>query len=252
MHLVRIGGLPPLMKVLLDAGLIHGDCLTVTGRTVAENLRGSGRIPPTRTWCARFSNPIKADSHLRILRGNLAPGGAVAKISGKEGLEFAGRAIVFESEETALRAILGGRVKEGHVIVIRNEGPVGGPGMREMLAPDQRRHGQGPGQVRRPDHRRALLRRQPRLRRRPHHPRGRRRAVRSPSSGTAIRSRSTPSRTRSPSTFPPKEIKARLKEWKPKAPKETRGALAKYARLVTSASEGAVTDKLPLVDHQTL
>ena len=134
-HLSRIGGLPPLMKMLLDAGLLHGDCLTVTGKTVAENLKNVAPYPTDQDVVRPFSNPIKADSHLRILYGNLAPKGSVAKITGKEGLTFAGKAITFESEEAALHAILDGRVKAGHVIVIRNEGPRGGPGMREMLAP---------------------------------------------------------------------------------------------------------------------
>src|SRR5476649_2658097 len=144
-HLVRIGGLPPLMKMLLDKGLLHGDCLTVTGKTMAENLRGVRPYPADQDVIRPFSNPIKADSHLRILYGNLAPGGAVAKITGKEGLTFSGKAIVFESEETALAAILAGRAKAGHVIVIRNEGPVGGPGMREMLAPTSAIMGKGLG-----------------------------------------------------------------------------------------------------------
>src|ERR1019366_8193238 len=144
-HLVRIGGLPPLMRMLLDRGLIHGDCQTVTGRSVAENLRDVGPYPADQDVIRPFSNPIKADSHLRILYGNLAPQGAVAKISGKEGLRFSGKAIVFESEESALAAILGGRVRAGHVIVIRNEGPVGGPGMREMLAPTSAVVGKGLG-----------------------------------------------------------------------------------------------------------
>src|SRR5476649_2242269 len=126
-HLVRIGGLPPLMKMLLAEGLLHGDCMTVTGKTVAENLRAAGSYPPGQDVIRPLSHPIKPDSHLRILYGNLAAGGAVAKISGKEGLVFTGKAIVFEGEEKALQAILGGRVQAGHVIVIRNEGPKGGP-----------------------------------------------------------------------------------------------------------------------------
>src|SRR5580692_2097844 len=116
-HLVRIGGLPPLMKMLLDRGLLHGDCLTVTGKTVAENLKNVGPYPAGQDVVRPFSDPIKPDSHLRILYGNLAPEGAVAKITGKEGMTFSGKAIVFESEETALAAILGGRVRAGHVIV---------------------------------------------------------------------------------------------------------------------------------------
>ena len=126
-HLVRIGGVPPLMKMLLDKGLLHGDCMTVTGKTVAENLRSVAPYPADQDVVRPFDNPIKPDSHLRILYGNLAPGGSVAKISGKEGLAFSGKAIVFESEESALAAILGGRVKAGHVIVIRNEDPSAGP-----------------------------------------------------------------------------------------------------------------------------
>ena len=144
-HLVRIGGLPPLMKVLLEKGLLHGECVTVTGKTLAENLANVAPYPADQDVVRPFDNPIKPDSHLRILYGNLAPGGAVAKITGKEGLRFSGRAIVFESEETALAAILDGRVKAGHVIVIRNEGPVGGPGMREMLAPTSAVMGKGLG-----------------------------------------------------------------------------------------------------------
>jgi len=131
------------MKMLLDAGLLHGDCLTVTGRTVAENLRNVRPYPADQDVVRPISNPIKTDSHLRVLYGNLAPDGAVAKISGKEGLSFTGKALVFESEEKALDAILAGRVKSGHVIVIRNEGPVGGPGMREMLSPTAAIVGQG-------------------------------------------------------------------------------------------------------------
>src|SRR6185436_18810407 len=119
----------------LDAGLLHGDCLTVTGKTLAENLRDVKPYPNGQDVVRPMTDPIKQDSHIRILYGNLAPSGAVAKISGKEGLIFSGKAIVFESEEKALDAILAGKVKAGHVIVIRNEGPVGGPGMREMLSP---------------------------------------------------------------------------------------------------------------------
>src|SRR3982750_3155602 len=133
-ELVAIGGQTPLMKMLLEEGLLHGDCLTVTGKTMAENLKRVKPYPKGQDVVRGFDNPIKKDSHLVILYGNLAPGGAVAKISGKEGLKFSGKAIVFENEQDALAAILDGRVKKGHVIVIRSEGPVGGPGMREMLS----------------------------------------------------------------------------------------------------------------------
>ena len=134
-ELVAIGGIRPLMKELLDRGLLHGDALTVTGQTMAETLAEVGPYPAGQTIIQPFDKPIKKDSHLVILRGNLAPEGAVAKISGKEGLHFSGKAIVFEGEEKALAAILNGTVKAGHVIVIRSEGPKGGPGMREMLSP---------------------------------------------------------------------------------------------------------------------
>jgi dihydroxy-acid dehydratase len=241
-HLVRIGGLPPLMKMLLAEGLLHGDCMTVTGKTVAENLRSVAPYPADQDVIRPFTNPIKPDSHLRILYGNLAPGGAVAKITGKEGLLFSGKAIVFESEEAALAAILGGRVKSGHVIVIRNEGPVGGPGMREMLAPTSAVMGKGLGKT-------VGLITDGRF---------------SGGSHGFVVGHITPEaavggpiaivRNGDPITIdaeantislgiPAKDIKARLKAWRPKKPKETRGALAKYARLVTSASEGAVTDK---------
>ncbi len=241
-HLVRIGGLPPLMKMLLEAGLLHGDVLTVTGRTLAENLRNVAPYPADQDVIRPLSNPIKADSHLRILYGNLAPEGSVAKISGKEGLCFSGKAIVFESEETALRGILDGKVKAGHVIVIRNEGPRGGPGMREMLSPTSAVMGKGLGKE-------VALITDGRF---------------SGGSHGFVVGHITPEaasggpiaiiRNGDPITIdavknaisldlPAKEIKARLKAWKPGKSKFTRGVLAKYARLVTSASEGAVTDK---------
>ena len=241
-HLSRIGGLPPLMKMLHGAGLLHGDCLTVTGRTLAENLRGVAPYPADQDVVRPLSHPIKADSHLRILYGNLAPEGAVAKISGKEGFAFSGRAIVFESEETALKAILAGRVKAGHVVVIRNEGPRGGPGMREMLSPTSAIMGKGLGKE-------VALITDGRF---------------SGGSHGFVVGHITPEaavggpiallKNGDPITIdaeknvikldlPAKEITARRRAWKPHPPKETRGALAKYAKLVTSASEGAVTDK---------
>ncbi len=144
-HLHQAGGITPLMKMLLDRGLLHGDCLTVTGRTLAENVRDAGPYPEGNEVIRSFEDPVRADSHLRILKGNLAPEGAVAKISGKEGERFRGTAIVFEDEESALRGILDGAVQAGHVVVIRNEGPVGGPGMREMLSPTSAVMGRGLG-----------------------------------------------------------------------------------------------------------
>ncbi len=144
-ELIAIGGIQPLMKRLLDRGLLHGDCLTVTGRTVAENLAGVDDYPPEQTIVHDFDDPIKRDSHLVVLYGNLAPEGAVAKISGKEGLAFSGRARVFHSEEEALQAILHDAIHAGDVIVIRYEGPKGGPGMREMLSPTGAIMGKGLG-----------------------------------------------------------------------------------------------------------
>lgn len=241
-HLVRIGGLPPLMKMLLDRGLLHGDVLTVTGKTLAENLKKVGPYPTDQDVIRPFSNPIKPDSHLRILYGNLAPEGAVAKISGKEGLVFSGKAIVFDGEEAAQRAILGGKVKPGHVIVIRNEGPVGGPGMREMLSPTSAVMGLGLGKEV------ALI------------TDGR---FSGGSHGLVVGHLTPEAATGGPIAIvkngdpitidavkneitldiSPKEYKARMMAWKPRKPKETRGVLAKYAKLVTSASTGAVTDK---------
>jgi dihydroxy-acid dehydratase len=144
-ELVAIGGLTPLLRMLLDQGLLHGGCMTVTGRTVAENLSEVAAYPAGQDVVRDFAHPIKAESHLVILHGNLAPTGAVAKITGKEGLSFTGSARVFESEEHCLQAILDGGIRHGDVIVVRYEGPVGGPGMREMLSPTSAIMGRGLG-----------------------------------------------------------------------------------------------------------
>jgi dihydroxy-acid dehydratase len=240
-HFVRIGGLQPLLRQLLDAGLLHGGCLTVTGKTMAENLANVRPYAADQDVVRPMSNPIKPDSHLRILRGNLAPEGAVAKISGKEGLRFSGKAVVFESEEASLRGILDGAVKEGQVIVIRNEGPVGGPGMREMLGPTSAVMGKGLGKS-------VALVTDGRF---------------SGGSHGFVVGHVTPEAAvggplalvRDGDTLtidaisnelnlevPEAELAARRAAWKASPPKETRGALAKYARLVSSASLGAVTD----------
>jgi len=144
-ELIGIGGIQPLMKRLLDKGLLHGDCMTVTGKTLAENLADVADYPAGQDIVRDFDEPIKPDSHLAILYGNLAPDGAVAKITGKEGLRFEGRARVYPSEEEALQAILDGTVVAGDVVVIRYEGPKGGPGMREMLSPTGAIMGKGLG-----------------------------------------------------------------------------------------------------------
>jgi len=240
-ELVKIGGTVPLMKMLLDRGLLHGDCLTVTGKTMAENLKNVRPYPAGQDVIRSFDNPIMKNSHLVVLYGNLAPTGAVAKISGKEGMRFNGRALVFESEEKALAAILDGTVKKGHVIVIRSEGPKGGPGMREMLSPTSAIMGRGLGKD-------VALITDGRF---------------SGGSHGFVVGHVTPEafeggplaivKNGDPITIdaekrvldlgiPAKEIKSRLKKWKQPAPRYTRGVLAKYAKLVNSAHLGAVTD----------
>ncbi|MFT5500086.1 MAG: dihydroxy-acid dehydratase [Woeseiaceae bacterium] len=144
-ELIEIGGIQPLMKRLLDRGLLHGDCMTVTGLTLAENLADVEDYPQGQNIVRDFDKPIKPEGHLVVLYGNLAPDGAVAKITGKEGLRFEGTARVFHSEELALQAILDGKIVAGDVVVIRYEGPKGGPGMREMLSPTGAIMGKGLG-----------------------------------------------------------------------------------------------------------
>jgi dihydroxy-acid dehydratase len=139
------GGIQPLMKMLLQKGLLHGDCLTVTGKTLAENLSNIQPYNDKQQIIKDFKNPIKKSSHLRILYGNLAKEGSVAKITGKEGTSFEGVARVFNSEEDGVEAILAKAIKPGDVVVIRYEGPKGGPGMREMLKPTSAIMGQGLG-----------------------------------------------------------------------------------------------------------
>ena len=145
-ELIAIGGIQPLMKTLLDAGLLHGGCLTVTGKTLAENLAAVAPYPADQEIIRPLDDPIKADSHLVVLYGNLATEGAVAKITGHEGLRFTGTARCFHGEEAAMQAILGGAVGKGDVVVVRYEGPRGGPGMREMLAPTSAIIGRGLGE----------------------------------------------------------------------------------------------------------
>lgn len=141
--LIAIGGIQPLMKLLLDEGLLHGDCMTVTGRTLQENLATVAPYPADQKVIRPLTDPIKKDSHLVILYGNLAPEGAVAKITGHEGLTFRGTAKCFHGEEAAMQAILDGEIVKGDVIVVRYEGPRGGPGMREMLSPTSAINGMG-------------------------------------------------------------------------------------------------------------
>ena len=239
-ELIAIGGLTPLLRTLLDAGLLHADCMTVTGRTVAENLAEVATYPDGQSVVRDFDQPIKADSHLVVLYGNLAPTGAVAKLTGKEGLSFTGTARVFESEETCLQAILDGAIRRGDVIVIRYEGPKGGPGMREMLSPTAAIVGRGLGNS-------VALLTDGRF---------------SGGSHGFVVGHVTPEaavggpialvRDGDPITIDAKAREARLeisegelatrrKLWKAPPAKDVGGVLAKYRQLVGSAAEGAVT-----------
>jgi dihydroxy-acid dehydratase len=240
-ELVAIGGIRPLMKTLLDKGLLHGDALTVTGETLAVTLNGVKPYPAGQTIIQPFDRPIKKDSHFVIMRGNLASEGAVAKLTGKEGLQFSGKAIVFESEEKALTAILDGTVKKGHVIVIRYEGPRGGPGMREMLSPTSAIMGKGLGKD-------VALITDGRFSGGSHgfvvghitpeaYAGG---AIGLVKNGDTITIDAEKRELTLEITG--KEMAARRKAWKKPAPRYTRGVLAKYAAHVTSASFGAVTD----------
>jgi dihydroxy-acid dehydratase len=240
-ELVKIGGTVPLMKALLDEGLMHGDALTVTGKTLAENLKDAPSYPAGQDVVRTFDNPIKKDSHLVVLYGNLAPSGAVAKISGKEGMRFTGRAIVFESEEKALAAILDGTVQKGHVIVIRYEGPKGGPGMREMLSPTSAIMGRGLGKD-------VALITDGRFSGGSHGFVVGHIAPEAFVGGALAIVRNGDSITIDAEKrhlnldLPASEIKKRLAKWKAPKPRYIRGVLAKYAKLVTSAHLGAVTD----------
>jgi dihydroxy-acid dehydratase len=240
-ELVAIGGIRPLMKRLLDAGLLHGDCLTVTGQTLAETLSDVAPYPANQSIIRSMDHPVKKNSHLVVLYGNLAPEGAVAKISGHEGLTFTGRARVFDSEELALKRILDGTIRRGHVVVIRYEGPKGGPGMREMLSPTSAIMGKGLG-------RDVALITDGRFSGGSHgfvvghvtpeaHVGG---PIALVKNGDTISIDAEKRRINV--EVPVAELKRRLREWKKPAPRYTRGVLAKYADSVTSASLGAVTD----------
>ncbi|MBF0278065.1 MAG: dihydroxy-acid dehydratase [SAR324 cluster bacterium] len=239
--LINIGGLQPLLKMLLEAGLLHGDCMTVTGKTLAQNLKGVKSYPKNQDVIHSLNNPIKKDSHLVIFKGNLAAEGAVGKISGKEGELFVGKARVFNSEEEALQRILDGSVQKGEVIVIRYEGPKGGPGMREMLAPTSAVAGKGMEKD-------VALITDGRF-----------------SGGTRgfCLGHITPEaydggpiaiiKNGDQITIDAKkrqlnldiseaEMSRRIKAWKQPKPRYSKGVLAKYAKTVSSASLGAVTD----------
>ncbi len=237
----RVGGIPAVMKYLLAEGLINGNCLTVTGRTVAENLADLDDLTPGQRIVRPLTDPIHASGHIRILRGNLAPDGAVAKITGKEGETFSGRANVFDSEEKMLAALEAGRILAGDVVVIRYEGPKGGPGMPEMLTPTSAIMGAGLGKA-------VALITDGRF---------------SGGSHGFIVGHITPEaqeggplalvRTGDTITIDAVantldvdvdsvEMDRRKKAWTPPPYKATRGVLYKYIRTVRSASEGCVTD----------
>ncbi len=240
-HLDRIGGIPMVMKMLLDAGLIHGDCLTVTGKTVAENLRNAPVRPAGQDIIFSLEKPLAApEHHIIVMRGNLAPDGAVIKLSGKEMFQHSGPARIFDREEDALDAILEKRIHKGDVMVIRMEGPKGGPGMREMLSPSSALMGAGLGAD-------VALITDGRF-----------------SGGThgIMVGHVTPEafeggpigliregdritinlRTRTiDAELTPAVWSRRKKTWKRPKPRYKRGVLAKYAKLVSTASTGAVT-----------
>ena len=157
--LQKVGGLPAVCKLLLEAGMLDGSCLTVTGRTLQENVDALPGLSEGQNIVRPISDPIKSTGHIQILKGNLAPEGSVAKITGKEGLRFSGPARVFDSEEEMLHALERSEIQKGDVVVIRYEGPKGGPGMPEMLTSDVGNHGRRVGQGRGTDHGRSVLRR---------------------------------------------------------------------------------------------
>ena len=241
-ELIEIGGILPLMKALLQEGLLHGDCMTVTGKTMAENLADVADYPADQKIIRPLSNPIKKDSHLVILRGNLAPEGAVAKITGHEGLTFTGKARCFHGEEAAMAAIMDGTVVKDDVVIVRYEGPKGGPGMREMLSPTSAINGRGLSQDV------ALL------------TDGR---FSGGSHGFVIGHVTPEAHLGGPIALvedgdtitvdadnaeinlhvSDEELAARQAKWQAPEAYTQRGTLAKYAQLVSSASEGAVTDK---------
>ncbi|MFT6398538.1 MAG: dihydroxy-acid dehydratase [Bradymonadia bacterium] len=235
----NVGGLPAVMKLLLNEGLLHGDCMTVTGQTVAENLADVDAPSPSQSVVRPASSPVKATGHIRILKGSLAPDGAVGKLTGKQGLSFEGPARVYDGEEAMLASLEQGEIQKGDVVVIRYEGPRGGPGMPEMLTPTSAIVGAGlAGDV-------ALI------------TDGR---FSGGSHGFIIGHVTPEAADGGPIALlqdgdaisidgeantidvAMNDIEARRAAWTAPAPRVTRGTLAKYARLVRSASEGCVTD----------
>ncbi len=236
----REGGVPVLMKELLGAGLLHGDALTVTGKTVRENLRGV-KLNGKREVIRPIQSPIAPTGTLVVLKGNLAPEGAVLKTAGIKNLQHEGPARVFDGEENAMKAILKGKIRAGDVVVIRYEGPKGGPGMREMLAVTGALQGEGLGD-------KVALLTDGRFSGATHGLMAGHVAPEAAVGGPIAALKEgdwitvDAAKRKLSVRLTAKEIQGRLRRWKPPAPKVTTGALAKYARLVSSASRGAVCD----------
>jgi dihydroxy-acid dehydratase len=236
------GGIPAVIKMLLEAGLLNGNCMTVTGQTLAENVKGFPELRPGQQIIQPLSSPIKPTGHIQILRGNLAPEGAVAKITGKEGLVFTGPAKVYDSEEEMLHALERQEIAKGDVIVIRFEGPKGGPGMPEMLTPTSAIVGAGLGKD-------VALLTDGRFSGGSHGlivghvtPEAQ---VGGPIALVRNGDRITIDAGKNLLTvdLSDAELKARRERWRMPPYKATRGTLAKYIRLVKSASQGCVTDE---------
>jgi dihydroxy-acid dehydratase len=237
----QIGGTPAVLRLLLARGLLHGDCITVTGRTLAENLANAPGLKPGQEVIRSFDDPVSPLGHIRILRGNLAPEGAVAKITGKEGDSFNGPARVFDSEEDMLAALEQNRIAAGDVIVIRYEGPRGGPGMPEMLTPTSALAGTGleqhvalitDGRFSGGSHGFLIGHVTPEAQ-----DGGPIALVRDGDRITIDARRHTLD-----VELAAPELERRRRDWRAPALKATRGTLYKYIKNVSSASEGCVTD----------
>ncbi len=244
LDLDKIGGVPVVLRKLLDAGLLHGDALTVTGKTMAENLRDCKPevrpgAPPPEEVVRPMERPLRPDGAIVVLRGNLAPEGGVCKIAGVEKLAHTGPARVFDSEELAFNATAARKIRAGDVVVIRYEGPKGGPGMREMLAVTAALAGQGLGD-------RVALLTDGRFSGATHGLMVGHVAPEAARGGpiAVLRNGDTvtvdAAKRNLSVDLPEKELKARLRKWRPPKPNYAWGALAKYASLVSSAAEGAV------------
>jgi dihydroxy-acid dehydratase len=236
------GGLPAVIKMLLDAGMINGDCMTVTGKTVAENVKDLPGLTPGQQIIQPLTSPIKATGHIQILKGNLSPEGSVAKITGKEGLQFSGPAKVYDSEEDMLHAFEKQQIEKGDVIVIRYEGPKGGPGMPEMLTCTSVVMGAGMGKD-------VALITDGRFSGGSHGFLVGHITPEAQEGGTIALVRTGDKITIDAEKnvlelhVPEQELATRRQAWIAPAYKSRRGTLAKYIRLVKSASEGCVTDE---------